>query len=138
MSDTPSFPQPLDGTRTPRFAGLSTFMRLPHEPDPAKLDIAIVGVPWDGGTTNRPGARHGPRELRAYAPGTGTPEIGGYSTAQALQMIRGLQGLSLIGADVVEVSPPFDLTGNTALVGATMMFELLCILSEALHSRRSR
>jgi guanidinopropionase len=64
MSDTPSFPQPLDGTRTPRFAGLSTFMRLPYEPDPAKLDIAILGVPWDGGTTNRPGARHGPRELR--------------------------------------------------------------------------
>ena len=321
MSDTPSFPQPLDGTRTPRFAGLSTFMRLPYEPDPAKLDIAIVGVPWDGGTTNRPGARHGPRELRnmstlmrrvhgvshiapyslcrvgdhgdapvnpidlmdslrsieqfyrtlsaagavplsaggdhlislpilralarngpvgmvhfdshsdtndsyfghqkythgtpfrraieeglldprrtvqigirgslynaddesfaeaagiriirieeffslgvervvaearrvvdsgpvylsfdvdgldpAYAPGTGTPEIGGYSTAQAQQMIRGLRGLPLIGADVVEVSPPFDPTGNTALVGATMMFEILCILSEALHSRRS-
>src|SRR5215204_7472328 len=64
MNDTPSFPQPLDGTRTPRFAGLSTFMRLPYEPDPAKLDIAIVGVPWDGGTTNRPGARHGPREIR--------------------------------------------------------------------------
>ena len=64
MSDSSSFPQPLDGTRTPRFAGLSTFMRLPYEPDPAKLDIAIVGVPWDGGTTNRPGARHGPRELR--------------------------------------------------------------------------
>src|SRR5215208_4189371 len=321
MSDSLSFPQPLDGTRTPRFAGLSTFMRLPYEPDPAKLDIAILGVPWDGGTTNRPGARHGPRELRnmstlmrrvhgvshiapyslcrvgdhgdapvnpidlmdslqsieqfyrtlsaagavplsaggdhlislpilralarngpvgmvhfdshsdtndsyfgdrkythgtpfrraieeglldprrtvqigirgslynaddegfaeaagiriirieeffslgvervvaearrvvdsgpvylsfdvdgldpAYAPGTGTPEIGGYSTAQAQQMIRGLRGLPLIGADVVEVSPPFDPTGNTALVGATMMFEILCILSEALHSRRS-
>lgn len=73
----------------------------------------------------------------AYAPGTGTPEIGGYSTAQAQQMIRGLRGLPLTGADVVEVSPPFDPTGNTALVGATMMFEILCILSEALHSRRS-
>jgi guanidinopropionase len=72
----------------------------------------------------------------AYAPGTGTPEIGGYSTAQAQQMIRGLRGLHLVGADVVEVSPPFDPTGNTALVGATMMFEILCILSEAQRARR--
>src|SRR5262250_3375167 len=58
------FPQPVDGTRVPRFAGIPTFMRLPLELDPAKLDIALVGVPFDGGTTNRPGARHGPREIR--------------------------------------------------------------------------
>ena len=44
-------------------------------------------------------------------------------------MVRGLKGLHLIGADVVEVSPPFDPTGNTALVGATMMFEILCALA---------
>jgi guanidinopropionase len=297
-------------------------MRLPLEPDPGKLDIALVGVPWDGGTTNRPGARHGPREIRnmsslmrrvhhvsriapyelcrigdhgdapvnpvdlldslariegfyaklhaagavpltaggdhlislpilraiardapvgmvhfdahsdtndsyfgghklthgtpfrraieeglldpkrtvqigirgsaynlddgkfatdagirvihieeffslgvdrviaeacriagsgptyisfdvdgldpAYAPGTGTPEIGGFSTAEAQRMVRGLQGLDLIGADVVEVSPPFDPSGNTAIVGATMMFEILCVLADAVARRKSR
>ncbi|MNH19096.1 Guanidinobutyrase [compost metagenome] len=71
----------------------------------------------------------------AFAPGTGTPEIGGMTTLQAQQMIRGLRGLNLVGADVVEVSPPFDLGGATALVGATMMFELLCILADALADR---
>lgn len=65
----------------------------------------------------------------AYTPGTGTPEVGGYTVFEAQQMLRGLKGLNLIGADVVEVSPPFDATGNTALVGATMMFEILCALA---------
>ena len=73
-----------------------------------------------------------------YAPGTGTPEIGGFSTAEAQRMIRGLDGLDLIGGDVVEVAPPFDPTGNTALVGATMMFEILCVLAPAVHRRRNR
>lgn len=66
-----------------------------------------------------------------YAPGTGTPEIGGATTYEAQQLIRGLQGLNLIGGDVVEVSPPFDPSGNTALVGMTMMFEILCVLADA-------
>jgi guanidinopropionase len=315
------FPEPLSGTVVPRFAEVATFMRLPIERDPKKLDIALVGVPWDGGTTFRPGARHGPREMRnmstlmrrvhhatgvspyelcrvadhgdapvnpidladslkriegfyarlhragaapltaggdhlvtlpilraiarerplgivhfdahsdtadayfggerythgtpfrraieegliepkrmiqigirgsvyaadekdwaesvgirivhieeffargpdavidearaivgagpvyvsfdvdgldpVYAPGTGTPEIGGFSTAEAQRMIRRLAGLDLVGADVVEVSPPFDPSGNTALVGATMMFELLCVLAPAVHRRKS-
>jgi guanidinopropionase len=314
------YPQPLSGLAVPRFGEVATFMRLPIERDPAKLDIALVGVPWDGGTTNRPGARHGPREIRnmstltrrvhhvslvapyelcrvgdhgdtpvnpidlqdslkriegffatlhqagaaplsaggdhlvtlpilraiakngpvglihfdahsdtgdtyfggekythgtpfrraveeglldpkrivqigirgsiysadekdwaqsvgirilhieeffrlgvegtvaearrvigdgpaylsfdvdgldpVYAPGTGTPEIGGFSTAEAQQMIRGLAGLDLIGGDVVEVAPPFDPSGNTALVGATMMFEILCVLAPAVHRRK--
>jgi guanidinopropionase len=309
------FPEPVDGTLIPRFAGIPTFMRLPIERDPAKLDIALVGVPFDGGTTNRAGARHGPREIRnmsslmrrvhpvsriapyelcriadhgdvpvapvdvmaslatitefycglddagarplsvggdhlislpilralarrrplgmvhfdshsdttdsyfsgnrfthgtpfrraieeglldpkrvvqigvrgslyradeetfaldagvriihideffalgvdnvnaearrivgdgpvyvsfdvdaidpAFAPGTGTPEIGGFSTADAQRMIRALDGLDLVGADVVEVSPPFDPSGMTALVGATLMFEILCVLAAA-------
>ena len=73
-----------------------------------------------------------------YAPGTGTPEIGGFSTAEAQQMIRGLGGIDLVGGDVVEVSPPFDPSGNTALVGATMMFEILCVLAPAVHRRRHR
>ena len=67
----------------------------------------------------------------AFTPGTGTPEVGGYSVFQAQQMVRGLDGLNLIGGDVVEVSPPFDPSGNTALVGATMMFEILCVLANA-------
>jgi guanidinopropionase len=313
-------PQPADASVVPRFAGMPTFMRLPIETDPARLDIALIGVPWDGGTTNRAGARHGPREIRnmsslmrrvhhvtgiapyelcrvgdygdapvnpislmdtlegierfyaglhaagavplsaggdhlitlpimraiarerpvgmvhfdahsdtndsyfggqkythgtpfrraieeglldprrtvqiglrgslysaddegfarsagirmihieeffalgvdrvieearrvvgdgpvyvsfdvdgldpAFAPGTGTPEIGGFSTAEAQRMLRGLQGLDLIGGDVVEVAPPFDPSGNTAIVGATMMFEILCILAEAFDRRR--
>jgi len=319
MSNTQN-PQPLSGMVVPRFGEVATFMRLPIERDPAMLDIALVGVPFDGGTTNRPGARHGPREIRnmstlmrrvhhvskvapyelcrvgdfgdtpvnpidlhdsllrieevfarlhgagvtplsaggdhlitlpilraiarerpvglvhfdahsdtsdsyfggekythgtpfrraieeglvdprrmiqigirgsiydrdekdwaegvgvrivhieeyfergpkdviaearrivadgpvyvsfdvdgldpVYAPGTGTPEIGGYSTAEAQQMIRGLAGLDLVGGDVVEVAPPFDPSGNTALVGATMMFEILCVLAPAAHRRK--
>jgi guanidinopropionase len=315
-------PQPLSGLVMPRFGEVPSFMRLPIERDPARLDIALVGVPFDGGTTNRPGARHGPREIRnmssfmrrvhhvsrvapyelcrvgdhgdcpvnpidlhdslarietfftrlheagaaplaaggdhlvtlpilraiarerpvglvhfdahsdtgdtyfggekythgtpfrraveeglldpkriiqigirgsmyspdekdwalsvgirivhieeffelgpeavvaearrivgdgaaylsfdvdgldpVYAPGTGTPEIGGYSTAEAQRMIRGLAGLDLVGGDVVEVSPPFDPSGNTALVGATMMFEILCVLAPAVHRRKAR
>ena len=314
------FPQPLDAAEIPRFAGIPSFMRLPIFEDPAQLDIALLGVPWDGGTTNRAGARHGPREVRnqsslmrkvhhvshiapydlvrvgdigdapvnpidlldslkriegfyrrihaagtvplsvggdhlvtlpifralaaerpigmvhfdahsdtndryfgdnpythgtpfrraieeglldpkrtvqigirgsiydaddeafaqecgirvihmeefaelgveatlaevrrvvghgptyvtfdvdvldpAFAPGTGTPEIGGMTTLQAQHMIRGLQGLNLIGADVVEVSPPFDQGGATALVGATIMFELLCVLADSIAARR--
>ncbi|MGY4659538.1 guanidinopropionase [Pseudomonas chlororaphis] len=314
------FPQPVDAALVPRFAGIPSFMRLPVFDDPAQVQIALVGVPWDGGTTNRAGARHGPREVRnlsslmrkvhhvsriapydlvrigdlgdapvnpidlldslsrieaffrdlheagavplavggdhlvtlpifralarqrpigmvhfdahsdtndryfgnnpythgtpfrraveeglldprrtvqigirgsvysaddeafaaetgirvihmeefaeigvaatlaevrrvvgdgptyvsfdvdvldpAFAPGTGTPEIGGMTTLEAQQLIRGLRGLNLIGADVVEVSPPFDVSGATALVGATMMFELMCLLAESIASRR--
>ncbi len=66
----------------------------------------------------------------AYTPGTGTPEIGGLTTREALAVLRGLRGLNFVGADVVEVSPPFDNSGNTALVGATLMYEILCLLVE--------
>src|SRR5215468_9693685 len=57
-------PQPVDAALTPRFGAIPTFMRLPHVTDPTAVDIALIGVPWDGGTTNRAGARHGPREIR--------------------------------------------------------------------------
>ncbi len=58
------FNQPLSGFVVPRFGGIPTFMRLPHTEDPSGVDIGLIGVPWDGGTTNRAGARHGPREIR--------------------------------------------------------------------------
>lgn len=308
--------QPIPGLEVPRFAGVATFMRLPQVKleEAGDVDIGLIGVPWDGGTTNRPGPRHGPRQIRdasamiravhhrlkiepfklanvadlgdapvnpadlmdamarvegyfdkvkaagirpisaggdhlcslpilralgkdkpvgmihfdahsdlwdsyfhgskfthgtpfaraieegvldpkrtvqiglrggvydwsdrdfgakhgvtmidieeafadgldktmerarkiagdgdtyvsfdidcldpAFAPGTGTPEVGGFTTREAQQMLRALRGLNIIGADVVEVSPPFDPSGYTALAGATMMFELLCIMAE--------
>ena len=306
-------PQPIDAALVPRFAGLSTFMRLPAVTSPAEVDVALIGVPFDGGTTNRAGARHGPREIRnqsslmrrvhhvsgvapydlvrvgdlgdapinpidlkdalgkieaffasvraagatpitaggdhlislpilralgaraaarhdpfrrplrhqrplfrrqplyawdavpprrrggparserivqigirgsiydpadydfakangiriifieefsrrgaadviaeareivggkptyvsfdidsidpSMAPGTGTPEIGGITTREAQEMLRLLAGLDIVGADVVEVAPPFDLGGITALAGATVMFELLCVIA---------
>ena len=57
-------PQPTDALVSPRFSGLSTFMRLPHIPRAGELDLALIGVPFDGGTTYRPGARFGPRHVR--------------------------------------------------------------------------
>jgi guanidinopropionase len=316
------FNQPVSGFVTPRFGGIATFMRLPHVPlDKADgIDIGLAGIPWDAGTTNRPGPRHGPRQIRdnssmvrrmhqvfgtipydiancadlgdcpvnpadvqdglkrietwfksliakgirplaaggdhlcslpilravgekrpvgmihfdahtdlydqyfggfkythgtpfrraieegvldprrmvqigirgsmydredvayaekvgvrivrieeameigpkavmeearriagdgetyisfdidmldpVYAPGTGTPEIGGFTTFQAQQLLRGLRGLHIVGADVVEVSPPFDASGLTAYAGATMMFEILCSMAEDVARRR--
>jgi guanidinopropionase len=309
---------PISGVDLPRFAGIATFMRLPHialdNPRLSEVEIGMIGVPWDGGTTNRPGPRHAPRQLRdqstmvrfqngatrvrpydlarcadlgdvgpnpadvadsmrritdfyqqvrasgivpltaggdhlcslpilralaserplgmvhfdshtdlfhsyfggfkythgtpfrraveeglldpkrvcmigirgpaydfedrdfadavgirvipieefhkrgvddvmeearaiagtgetycsydidfidpAFAPGTGTPEVGGPNSYQALQVVRGLRGLNLVGADVVEVSPPLDPAGATAFLGATVLFELLCVLAE--------
>ena len=64
-----------------------------------------------------------------FTPGTGTPEIGGLTTREALSLLRGLEGLNLIGGDVVEVAPPYDPSGNTALVAATLMYEILCLLA---------
>ena len=315
MSDP--FFQPVSGFELPRFAGVPTFMRLPHitleDTRLRDVDIGIIGVPWDSGTTNRPGPRHGPRQLRdastmiraehpvsgirpfeamniadlgdvgpnpadiidsmdritafydhvknagitpmtaggdhltslpvlralakdapvgmvhfdshtdlfhsyfggtmythgtpfrraveeglldpkrvvqigirgtqydsedldfaksvgirvikiedfhargvtdvmseardivgqapsylsydidfvdpTFAPGTGTPEVGGPNSYQALQVVRELNGVNLIAADLVEVSPPFDPSGGTAFLGVSIMFEILCQLS---------
>ena len=71
-----------------------------------------------------------------YAPGTGTPEVGGLTTREALNLIRHLNDKNIIGGDVVEVSPPWDQTGNTAMVGATFMYEILCIIANSLKNRR--
>ena len=307
-----SNPQPLGGNELPRFAGIATFMRLPGNSQPEDLDVAVVGVPFDIGTSNRPGARFGPRGIRdesvllrpynmatraapfdslriddlgdvatnpfnladsieriqahydsllqsdlvtvtmggdhtialpilravaakhgpvglihvdahtdindtmfgekvahgtpfrraveeglldpdrvvqigvrgtgytaddfdwsrqqgfrvvqaeecwnkslvplmkevhqqvsggpvylsfdidgidpAYAPGTGTPEIAGLTVPQALEIIRGCRGLDLVGCDMVEIAPIYDTAGVTALTGANLLFEMLCVL----------
>ena len=316
MSDP--FFKPVSGFDLPRFAGVPTFMRLPHvaldAPKIKDVDIGIIGVPWDSGTTNRPGPRHGPRQLRdastmiraqhpvsgirpyeklncadlgdvsinpadiedsmaritsfykkliekgikpltaggdhltslpvlralaekaplgmihfdshtdlfhsyfdgtmfthgtpfrraveenlldpkrviqigirgtqydsedldfaksvgirvikideffdrgiqdvmaeareivgvketyvsydidfidpAFAPGTGTPEVGGPNSYEALKVIRELTGVKVVGADMVEVSPPFDPSSNTAFLGVSVMFELLCQMAD--------
>jgi guanidinobutyrase len=64
----------------------------------------------------------------AFAGGTGTPEIGGLTVPQGLEIIRGCRGLNVVGADLVEVAPPYDPSGNTALLGANLLYEMLCIL----------
>ena len=321
---SPDFWQPVDGTKMPKFAGIATFMKLPHVPlDQADdVEIGLIGVPWDGGTTLRPGARHGPRQVRehstfmrnlhhvlrinpydlcrcadlgdvninpvnlqesmkwveafyaaatqkrvvplsvggdhlvslpilravakagpvgmihfdahtdmhddfageatfshgtpffhavneglldprrvvqvgirgcmytaedrswgldrgvtiididdfarlgvsrtadkilqvvgsgptylsvdidsidpAYAPGTGTPEVGGLTSREILALLRSLEAVDLIGADLVEISPPFDQAGGTALLGATLLFEELCLLARSQQRRRER
>ncbi|MEZ7986937.1 MAG: agmatinase [Gammaproteobacteria bacterium] len=63
----------------------------------------------------------------AYAAGTGTPEIGGLTIHQGLEIIRGCRGLEVVGGDLVEVAPAYDTTGNTALTAANLLFEMLCV-----------
>ena len=65
-----------------------------------------------------------------FAPGTGTPEVGGPNSWQALQVARALRGLDIVGADLVEVSPPFDPSGGTAWLAVNLMFEMLCAMAE--------
>ncbi len=62
------------------------------------------------------------------APGTGTPEIGGLTTIQGIEIIRGCRGLQLVGCDLVEVAPPYDPSGNTSLLAANLLYEMLCVL----------
>jgi len=137
--------QPISGTKVPRFAGPSTFARLPEMRDVKSCDVAIVGIPFDAGTSYRPGARFGPQSIRqasrhlrtnyhpsydidvldpAHAPGTGTPEIAGMTTREMVNVLRGLAGVNLISADVVEVSPAYDHAELTSLAAATIVYEL--------------
>ncbi|MCQ0091993.1 agmatinase [Roseovarius sp. M141] len=64
----------------------------------------------------------------SIAPGTGTMEIGGLTTIQALEIVRGCKGLNLVGGDLVEVSPQYDTSGATAMIGANLLYEMLCVL----------
>jgi guanidinopropionase len=88
--------QPRASFQSPRFAQPATFMRLPHVEDPRGLDVAIVGVPYDGGTSYRPGARLGPREIRSQS-----SMIRSYSF---FQKIAPFDALNV--ADVGDVDPP--------------------------------
>ncbi len=65
----------------------------------------------------------------AFAPGTGTPEVGGLTSAQALELVRMLAGLEIVGFDIVEVSPPYDQSGITAMLAANVLFELIAVIS---------
>ena len=65
----------------------------------------------------------------AYAPGTGTPEVGGLTSYQLLQLVRGLHGLDLIGFDLVEVSPPYDHGDITAVLASNIVFEYLSLIA---------
>ena len=69
-------------------------------------------------------------------PGTGTPELGGLTTRETIALLQSLHGINLVGGDVVEVAPPLDQSGGTALVGASLMYEILCLLAESVVSRR--
>ncbi len=69
-----------------------------------------------------------------FAPGTGTPEVGGPNSYQALQVVRELEGMNIVGADMVEVSPPFDTSGGTAFLGVSIMFELMCVMAPQIAS----
>lgn len=70
-----------------------------------------------------------------FCPGTGTPEVGGLTPIQALEIIRGCRGINLVGCDLVEVAPPYDFEGTTALTGAHLLFEMLCVLPGVKDSR---
>ena len=74
----------------------------------------------------------------SQAPGTGTPEAGGITVLEALRLLRALRGVDFVGGDLVEVSPPFDVGGLTAFNGASLLFEILCLLVEAWQKRGGR
>ncbi len=74
----------------------------------------------------------------AFTPGTGTPEIGGFTPFEAQAMLRTLDGVDIVGADLVEVAPPFDPSGTTAWIGASVLFEILCVTATAVARRKGR
>jgi arginase family enzyme len=102
--------------------------------------VKAQGVPWTIDQIRRRVA--GPAYMTfdidsvdpAFAPGTGTPEVGGLTSHEAQQLVRGLAGLALVGGDIVEVAPPFDGPGQiTALLAANLLFEFLCVLARPIQ-----
>jgi arginase family enzyme len=121
------------------FSGVATFFRSNFRPGLDEVDVALLGVPTDLGLTQRSGARHGPREIRNqscnilyYNPLT---KVIPY---EAKRLLQGLRGLDVVGCDIVEVSPPFDSAGITALAGAQLMYEMLCLAAESFAQRTKR
>lgn len=110
--------QPPSASGSPRFCNMGNFMRLPHVTSAEGLDFAIVGIPFDIDFVDP-----------AYAPGTGTPEVGGFTSFETLQYIRALKDLNFTGFDVVEVAPPYDHSEITAYMGANIIFEFMSILA---------
>jgi arginase family enzyme len=92
----------------PRYVGPATFFRAPQSETCDDVDIGVIGVPFDGGVTHWPGARHGQRAV-----------------------------VDFVGADLVELSPPFDSAGLAARNAANLLFEILCLLAEARQARRA-
>jgi len=71
----------------------------------------------------------------SFAPGTGTPEVGGLTNIQGLEIVRGCRGLDLVGCDLMEVSPPYDTTGSTSMLAANLLFEMLCVLPGVVYKQ---
>ena len=122
-------------------------MRLPHSRNTKGVDYAVVGVPWDGATSYRTGQRLAPDATRsasmtirpfnlalnvvdpAFAPGTGTPEVGGFTSGEAIDLVHGLKGLNFVGFDIVEVLPTYDTADITALLAANLIYEFLSLIT---------
>jgi agmatinase len=107
-------------------------------------DLAREGIGW---VRERMGTvRGGPLYLSfdvdgvdpAFAPGTGTPEVGGLTSREALEIVRALVGLPLVGADVVEVSPPYDHGNITALLAANLLFEIVSVLAVTRRNKQDQ
>lgn len=152
--------QPIDSAVTPRFAGPATFMRTPYVPGGDGVEIALAGIPFDLGSTNRAGPRHGPAEIRdmsrlirqvnassRIAPfrfcrvaDIGDAPVNPLALMEKIDRITGfcrdLQGVHLVGGDVCEVSPPLDPAGHTALNGANLILGILCMVAELVARRR--
>jgi len=72
-----------------------------------------------------------------FVPGTGTPEVGGITSREALRLLRGLNGIDFVGADLVEVAPPYDVSDVTSFLAAHLLFDMLCLLATAVDQRRN-
>ena len=108
-----AFFQPVSALEVPRFAGMPSFMRLPHltmqSAEIDRVDMGLVGVPWDAGTTNRPGPRHGPRQLRDLS-----------TMIRAINPVTGINPFQLVNcADLGDVGPnPIDLQDSLDRISA--------------------
>ena len=105
--------QPVSGFDLPRFAGVPTFMRLPHVPlddkDISEVQIGLIGTPWDTGTTNRPGPRHGPRQLRDYS--TMIRAQNSHTDLRPFELVN-CADLGDVGPNPIDISDTLDRISN--------------------------